>query len=89
MAYLEAQAAGLPVVALRERGVVDVTADGVTALLSNAGDFSELAQSIRRLANEPRLRIAMSERARAFACHERSLAAAAVQLRVLLTEVLA
>ncbi|MEQ1753490.1 MAG: glycosyltransferase family 4 protein [Micropepsaceae bacterium] len=89
LAYLEAQAAGLPVVALRERGVVDVTVDGETALLSDAGDASGLAQSIRRLATEPRLRSKMSACARAFVCHERSLEAAAERLHLLLMEILA
>lgn len=84
LAYLEAQAAGLPVVALRERGVVDVTVDSETALLSDAAG---LASSIKRLANDPALRASMSVRARAFACGERSLEVAAARLRRLLSEV--
>lgn len=86
LAYLEAQAAGLPVIALRERGVVDVTVDNETALLSDA---SELAASIKRMARDPALRSSMSERARAFACGGRSIEAAAGRLRQLLGEVVA
>jgi glycosyltransferase involved in cell wall biosynthesis len=36
--YLEAQACGLPVVACSNRGVTDVTRDGVTALLCPPDD---------------------------------------------------
>ena len=86
LSYLEAQAAGLPVIAFRERGVVDVTADGRTALLSDSGDIAALAASIERLAHDVRLRTTLSENARAFVVQERSLAAASVRLRALLAE---
>lgn len=87
LAYLEAQAAGLPVVAFRERGVVDVTADGHTALLSDAGDAAGLAAAIEQLARDTTLRQTMSEKARAFVAQERSLGAASERLRLLISEI--
>jgi glycosyltransferase involved in cell wall biosynthesis len=86
LSYLEAQAAGLPAIAFRERGVVDVTADGRTALLSDSGDIAALAASIERLAHDVGLRTTLSENARAFVAQERSLASASVRLRALLAE---
>jgi glycosyltransferase involved in cell wall biosynthesis len=86
LAYLEAQAAGLAAVAFRERGVVDVTADGTTALLSDSGDTVALAASIERLAKDERLRSTLSGNARAFVAQERSLWAASTRLRVMLAE---
>jgi glycosyltransferase involved in cell wall biosynthesis len=86
LAYLEAQAAGLGVVAFRERGVVDVTADGATALLSASGDMAALAGSIERLAKDAKLRSTLSGNARAFVAQERSLAAASARLRLMLAE---
>jgi len=86
LAYLEAQAAGLAVVAYRERGVVDVTADGTTALLSDSGDMAALASSIERLARDATLRATLSGNARAFVTQERSLAAASTRLRLMLAE---
>lgn len=87
LAYLEAQAAGLPAIAFRERGVVDVTVDGETSLLSKTGDIAGLAAAIETLASDFALRASMSERARAFVAQERSLAAASERLRTLLAEV--
>src|SRR5690606_33039085 len=43
MALLEAQGAGLPVVAGRERGVPDVVLEGETALLAPPGDVGAFA----------------------------------------------
>lgn len=86
LAYLEAQAAGLPAIAFRERGVTDVTVDGKTALLSHSGDIAALAESVERLAHDVTLRRRLSENARAFIAQERSLAAASARLRTLLAE---
>ena len=65
MAFLEAQAAGLPVVAGRTGGVPAVVADGVTGLLTPIGDAAAFAAAVARLLDGP------AERAR--------LAAAAAQ----------
>lgn len=84
LAYLEAQAAGLPVLGFRERGVIDVTIDGETALLSDTGDVKELAASVERLAADASLRKQMGQRARSFVAQERSLSAAGARLKTLL-----
>ena len=49
MAFLEAQAAGLPVVAGRTGGVPAVVADGVTGLLTPIGDAAAFAGAVARL----------------------------------------
>lgn len=60
MAFLEAQASGLPVVAGRTGGVPAVVADGTTGLLTAVGDASAFAAAVRRLLDDPRLRAGMS-----------------------------
>jgi glycosyltransferase involved in cell wall biosynthesis len=80
MALLEAQAAGLPVVAGRERGVPDVVQDGATALLTPPGDAAAFAAAVRRLLGDRSLRQEMSRRARAMVAGERDLPAAAARL---------
>jgi glycosyltransferase involved in cell wall biosynthesis len=64
MAFLEAQAAGLPVVAGREGGVPDVVADGSTGLLVEPRSVSALAAAIRALLLDPARRRAMGAAAR-------------------------
>jgi glycosyltransferase involved in cell wall biosynthesis len=56
MALLEAQAAGLPVVAGNQRGVPDIVAPGVTGLLPDAGDAPAFSQAVRRLLQDDTLR---------------------------------
>ncbi len=56
MALLEAQAAGLPVVAGASPGVAQIVADGETGLLTPAGDDTMLADAVRRLVENPALR---------------------------------
>ena len=53
MAFLEAQAAGLPVVAGRTGGVPAVVADGITGLLTPVGDAMAFAEAVRRLLDDP------------------------------------
>ena len=64
MAFLEAQAAGLPVVAGRTGGVPAVVADGVTGLLSPVGDAAAFADAVARLLDDPARRSAMGAAAR-------------------------
>ena len=89
LVFLEAQAAGLPVVACRDRGVPDVTRDGVTSLLSTPGDARAYATNLRRLATDPELRARLGANAHAFVHGERSVEAAAAQMRRVFAELLA
>lgn len=53
---LEAMACGLPVIASRIGGVVDVIEDGKTGILFEPGDISGLSSALVRLANDAELR---------------------------------
>jgi glycosyltransferase involved in cell wall biosynthesis len=89
MAYLEAQAAGLPVVAQSTAGVPTVVRHGATGLLTPAGDDAAYSGAIARLITESNLRHRLGRAARKFVAEERSLPAAAAHLRRLLTPLLA
>ena len=56
VAIIEAQAAGLPVVATDVGGVGDVMRPGLTGLLAPSGDPSAIAEALLRLAASPDLR---------------------------------
>jgi len=58
---LEPMAGGLPVVATRMSGNVDLVADGENGLLVPPGDASALASAIRRLLEVPALARRMGE----------------------------
>jgi glycosyltransferase involved in cell wall biosynthesis len=53
MAFLEAQAGGVPVVAGRTGGVPAVVADGVSGMLTPIGDASAFAAAVGRLLDDP------------------------------------
>ena len=89
LTYLEAQASGLPVIACRNRGVVDVTRDGETAILCSPGDCDGLARSIRALSSDPLRYSGMRLAAHRFVHQERSLVRAGLHLRQLLRALLA
>jgi glycosyltransferase involved in cell wall biosynthesis len=80
MAFLEAQAAGLPVVAGRTGGVPAVVADGVTGLLTPVGDARAFASAVARLLEAPaeRVRLAAAARERIAAHHDERAAAHAL-----------
>lgn len=86
LAYLEAQAAGLPVVAQAIAGVPEVVMDGVTGLLTPAGDVAAYADAIGRLLGDVPLRETMAGAARRFVAGERSLDVASVRLAAILSE---
>lgn len=88
LAYLEAQAAGLPVVALRTAGVPAVVRDGETGLLAADDGGRAYAAALARLLDEPGLRLRLGVAAQRFVHTERSLAAAAERLGVLLASVI-
>jgi glycosyltransferase involved in cell wall biosynthesis len=85
LALLEAGAAGLPVVAGREGGVAEVVIDGVTGLLTPAGDPAGFAAAVDRLLAEPQRRLAMGEAGARFVAEERSLETASAILDAALT----
>lgn len=80
MAFLEAQAAGLPVIAGRTGGVPAVVADGVTGLLTPPGDAAAFAAAVARLLDSPedRARLSMAAAARVAAHHDEAAAARAL-----------
>ena len=80
MAFLEAQAAGLPVVAGRTGGVPAVVADGVSGLLTPVGDAPAFAAAVARLLDAPaeRARLAAAARDRIAAHHDERAAAHAL-----------
>ncbi|MCW5730620.1 MAG: glycosyltransferase family 4 protein [Alphaproteobacteria bacterium] len=79
MAFLEAQAGGLPVIAGRVRGVPDVVREGETALLVGETPEAFAAALSPLLGDAPRRR-RMGEAARHFIAAERDLPAAARRL---------
>jgi glycosyltransferase involved in cell wall biosynthesis len=87
LAYLEAQAAGLPVVAEATAGVPEVVRHGFTGLLSQPGDRDAFAAAITRLLTDDALRTTLSQHARTFATKERSIAGAATMLGQILDHV--
>lgn len=80
MAFLEAQAAGLPVVAGRTGGVPAVVAHGVTGLLTPIGDAAAFAGAVARLLEAPaeRARFSAAARHRIAALHDERAAARAL-----------
>jgi len=85
LAYLEAQAAGIPVVAQDTAGVPEVVLNGTTGLLTPAGDVDAYANAIRTLAADRAMRERLSAAARQFVLNERSLEVASVSLNELLS----
>jgi glycosyltransferase involved in cell wall biosynthesis len=74
VAVLEAMAAGVPVVACRVGGVVDLIEDGVTGLLVRPGDELGLAAAIQRVLTDAALSTRLADRARRVAETEFSVA---------------
>lgn len=84
LAYLEAQAAALPVVAYRTAGVPEVVEHGRSGLLTEAGDVPAYAQAVGRLLGDEELRAALSVSARAFVEQQHSVEQARQTLESLL-----
>jgi glycosyltransferase involved in cell wall biosynthesis len=80
VALLEAQAAGLPVVAGRSGGVGAVVAEGETGLLAPAGDASAFAAALRLLLCDPDRRTQMGAAAMRRAAREHDISGAAALL---------
>jgi glycosyltransferase involved in cell wall biosynthesis len=88
LAYLEAQAAGLPVVAQATAGVPEVVIDGRTGLLTPEGDVGAFAEAIGMMLDVGTRRREMGAAARLFVQGERSLPAASKSLDVILRQYL-
>jgi glycosyltransferase involved in cell wall biosynthesis len=65
LVLIEAMAAGVPVVATRVPGIIDVISDGRTGLLVQPNNSPQLASAIRRLATDEPLRSSLIQQARA------------------------
>lgn len=80
MATLEAQAAGLPVVAGRQRGLPDVAADGLSARLVQPDDAQAFADAVAGLIADPPMRGRLGAAGRAWVAAERTVPAASAIL---------
>ena len=67
LGVLEAQAAGVPVVATRSGGVTDFLTDGDNALLVPVGDAAAMTGALERLLGDPDLGARLARRGRAVA----------------------
>jgi glycosyltransferase involved in cell wall biosynthesis len=88
IAFLEAQAAGLVVVAQAAAGVPTVVRHGVTGLLTPPGDDAAYSAAIAQLIGDAPLRCRLGGAARRFVTEDRSLSAAASRLGLLLAPLL-
>ena len=77
VAMLEAQAAGVPVVAGNAGGVADIVRDGETGLLVREGCAEEFGKAIRLLLQAPYYLAQLSANARHLAARDHSIEAAA------------
>ena len=84
MAFLEAQAAGLPVVAGRTGGVPAVVAEDETGLLTPIGDARAFAAAVGRLLDDParRAELAAAAAMRMAARHDEGVAARALKAAI-------
>jgi len=84
LAYLEAEAAGLPAVAQNTAGVPEVVRHEETGILTPAGDVAAFADAIRNLAVDRAKLEKLAAQARQFVLTERTLEAASAQLNAAL-----
>jgi glycosyltransferase involved in cell wall biosynthesis len=87
IAFLEAQSAGLPIVAGRERGVPEVVRDGVSGVLVPHNNGRAFATAARALLADTSARLAMGRRAKELACAEHDIRNAATRLDAILRHV--
>ena len=80
VAYLEAAAAGLPVLAMDCGGVASVVEAGTTGLLTPEGDVAGFAAALARLVAEPATRERLGAAGRRMVREERTVARAAATL---------
>lgn len=77
LVFLEAMAAGLPVIATRTGGIPEIVVHEATGLLVGERAPGEIAAALRRLANEPQLAAALADRGRRHAVEHFSRSASA------------
>ncbi len=87
LAYLEAQAMGLPIVAQATGGVGAVVVDGETGWLTPPGDLHAYSNTIRRMLADRDLRAAMGSAASRFVRGQRNVHTAAATLSTTLAAV--
>lgn len=79
-AILEAMATGLPIVATRIGGIVDLLEDGRTGLLVPPGDAEALAMALGRILRDASFRACLGSRARTRAVRDFSLSGSIARL---------
>jgi glycosyltransferase involved in cell wall biosynthesis len=79
-AILEAMATGLPIVATRIGGIVDLLEDGRTGLLVPPGDAEALAMALGRILCDANFRAGLGSRARTRAVRDFSLSGSIARL---------
>ncbi|MEI4488536.1 glycosyltransferase family 4 protein [Frigidibacter sp. MR17.14] len=84
LAYLEAQAVGLPVLAWDTAGVPEVVRQGETGILVAPGDHAALAAAVTGLLGDPAQRATMAAAARRAVTERHRIGAAAARLDVIL-----
>ncbi|MFK8080350.1 MAG: glycosyltransferase family 4 protein [Granulosicoccus sp.] len=84
LAYLEAQAAGVPVVAFETAGVPEVVVHGQTGILTPDGDINAYVSAVSSLLCNPQRVQAMSEQAMAHVQHHHSLEMASTSVHEIL-----
>jgi glycosyltransferase involved in cell wall biosynthesis len=80
LAYLEAQAFGLPVVAFANAGVPEVVEHGVSGVLVPSGDVAALAAAVDGVLADPEGRARMAAAARAKVARDHTLSVAAATI---------
>jgi glycosyltransferase involved in cell wall biosynthesis len=87
LSVLEAQAAGLPVVAFRSGATAEIVCDGETGLLAAEGDVDELADRLAQIADDADARTRMGTAARRRVEREFSPDAAGAQFETALRNI--
>jgi len=84
IAYLEASASGLPVIAGRSGGAAEAVRDGVTGIVVPPDDLGALADALLRLLHDPELRRRMGQAGRRWVEEEMNWDRAAHQMQAVL-----
>ena len=87
LAFIEAQACGVPVVGANTPGVASVVAANRTGLLASVGDTSAFAEAMRRLITDTSLRAGMAAEAQRYVRQRHDVPSAATRLDAILRRV--